>query len=45
MGNIKESSHIEFWNVNNLYGWTIPQQVPAMVLSGLKIHFSFMKIL
>ena len=25
----KESSYLQYWNVNNLYGWAVPQKVPV----------------
>ena len=25
----KESSYIQYWNVNNLYAWTMPQKLPV----------------
>ena len=25
----KECSYLMYWNVNNLYGWTIPQKLPV----------------
>ena len=34
----KESSYIQCLDANNLYGWTISQNFPVMVLSGLNIH-------
>ena len=29
----KEKSYLKYWNVNNLYGWTISQKLP---LNGFK---------
>ena len=28
-GENKESSHIKYWDVNNLYGWTMSQRLPT----------------
>ena len=26
---IKESSHFKYWDVNNVYGWAMPQKLPV----------------
>ena len=25
----KESSYLQYWDANNLYGWVIPQKLPV----------------
>ena len=41
----KESSYIQYWDVNNLYGWTMSQKLPVNNLSGSKRLHNLMKIL
>ena len=41
----KESSYLKYWDVSNLYGWTIFTKITCkMVLSASKIHLSLIKI-
>ena len=32
----KESSYIQYWDVNNLYGWPISQELPANNFEWIK---------
>ena len=32
----KKSSYIQYWNVNNLYGWTMPQKLPVNNFEWIK---------
>ena len=41
----KESSHIQWWDENNLCGWAMLQKLPVNNFEcGLKILFNLMKI-
>ena len=40
----KESSFLKYWDVNNLYDWTMSQKLAVNILDGLKIFFNLMKI-
>ena len=40
----KESQYIQYWNVNNLYGWEMSQKLPLNNFEWIKIFFSLMKI-
>ena len=32
----KESSYVQYWDVNNLYGWTMTQKLPVNNLEWIK---------
>ena len=32
----RESSYIQYWDVNNLYGWAMSQKFPAINLEWIK---------
>ena len=32
----KKSSYFQYWNVNNLYGWTMPQKLPVNNFEWIK---------
>ena len=39
----KESSYIQYWDVNNLYWWAISQKLPVNNFEGIKDTFQFNK--
>ena len=41
----KERSYIQYWEVYNLYGWEMSQNLPVNDFSWLKIFQNFMKAL
>ena len=41
----KELSHLKYWDVNNLYGSTIPQNFSVYGFKWMKIHLNLIKIL
>ena len=41
----KESSYLQYWNVNNLYGWVMSQKRPENNFELVKVLLNFMKIL
>ena len=36
----KESSYIQYWDVNTLYGWAMSQKLPVNNFECIKRHFS-----
>ena len=36
----KEPSCLQYWDVNNLYGWTISQRLPVNNFEWIKRYFS-----
>ena len=36
----KESSYIQYWGVNTLYGWAMSQKLPVNNFECIKRHFS-----
>ena len=40
----KESSNLNYWDANSLYGWAVSQKLPVKTLSGFKKHLNLMKI-
>ena len=41
----KKSSYLQYWNVNNLYSWTMSQQLPENNFEWIaKIPVTLMKI-
>ena len=41
----KESSFLEYLDANNLYGWAMPQKLPADDFKWKKIYQNLMKTL
>ena len=39
----KESSYIQYWDVNNLYGWAMLQKVPINNFEWIKDTFQFIE--
>ena len=37
----KELSYLQFWNVNNLYGWTMSQKLPVNNFWWIEDTFQF----
>ena len=40
----KKLSYLQYWDVNNLYGWSMPQKLPVNILIWSKILLNLMKI-
>ena len=41
----KESLYLQYWNVNNLYGWVMSQKRPENNFELVKVLLNLMKIL
>ena len=37
----KESSHLQYWDANNLYGWAMLQELPVNNFEWIKDTFQF----
>ena len=37
----KESSYLQYWNVNNLYGWAMYQKLPVNNFEWIKDTYQF----
>ena len=41
----KELSYLKYWDVNNLYGWAMPQKLPVDNFEQIEDTFNSMKTL
>ena len=41
----KESLYLNYWDVNNLYGWAMPQKLPVGCFKWVKNNPNLVKIL
>ena len=37
----KESSYLKYWDINNLYGWTVLQKLPANKFEWIEDNSQF----
>ena len=41
----KDSSYLKYWDINNLYGWEMSQELPVNKFELIKVLLNLMKIL
>ena len=40
----KELPYLQYWNINNLYGWAMPQKLPVNNFERIEDIYSLIKV-